>query len=245
MIIAAFMAVAAFGSDSTAVIQSCMRPLAPLGQMEARAEVAFHLDREGRISPDSIRVLSAAGASDAGVLSYLQRLLPACRIKLGRALSRNTGIWFAQFVDLASPKAPLDSVLRALAAAPAVTHVQTPSAAGSIEPLALADSRVEERPRVLACVRPPRLSQTVSMPASGVNEAAATQSLPSGRVRMRYVVGADGRVQQGSVRVLGIDGADYARQAQTHMGTCRFAPARVGGQPVAVIVESIEAYGGQ
>ena len=244
MILAAILGLAALGSDSTATIQSCKRPLAPLGQMEARADVAFYLDREGRIPPDSIRIVSAFGASDAGVLSYLQRLLPPCRIRLGRALRRDSGIWFAQSIDLASANAPRDSALRALAGPPAVVRDQTPALAPT-EPLPLADSRIEERPRVVACDRPPRLSETVKMPASRVNQAAATQSLPSGRVRMRYVVAADGGVQQGSVRILEIQGADYARQAQAHMATCRFAPARVRGRPVAVIVESIEAYGRQ
>ena len=243
MLIATFLAVAAFAADSTAVIESCKRPVAPVGVLEARAEIAFHLDRQGRIAADSIRILSSTGASDAGVLSYLQRVLPACRVKLGRALRRDGGIWFRQHVDLASPKAPRDSALHALNTAPVATVMESAPAPTSTEPLLPGDSRVEERPRVLRCDRPPTISETVSMPVSSINHEVATRTLPPGRVRMRYVIEAGGLVQPGSVRVLEVQGADYGRQAQTQMGTCRFAPARVRGQPVAVIVESVESFG--
>jgi hypothetical protein len=56
-------------------------PLAPLGVIEARASIALFLDARGHISPDSIRVLSVTGATEATALSYLQRLLPPCRVK--------------------------------------------------------------------------------------------------------------------------------------------------------------------
>src|SRR5687767_9138024 len=98
MFVTALLAVALSGSDSTAVIQSCKRPLAPLGLMNAQAEIALHVDRQGRIARDSIRVLSSSGASHAGVLSYLHRLLPACRVTLGRDLRGSTGTWFTQHV---------------------------------------------------------------------------------------------------------------------------------------------------
>ena len=243
MLIASLLAVAAFGSDSTAVIESCKRPSAPLGVLEAQAAIAFHVDRQGRIAADSIRILSSKGASDAGVLSYLQRLLPACRVKLGRAFSRDDGIWFRQYVDLASAKAPRDSALHALDTAPLATPVEPPSPLTSAEPLLAGDSRIEERPRVIRCDRPPTVSETVRMPASSINQAVATRTLPPGRIRMRYVIETDGVVQPGSIRVLEVQGADYARQAQAHVSTCRFAPARVRGQPAAVIVESLESFG--
>lgn len=244
MFVTALLAVVLAGPDSTAVIQSCKRPLAPLGLMNAQAEIALHVDRQGRIARDSIRVLSSSGASHAGVLSYLQRLLPACRVTLGRDLRVSTGTWFTQYVDLASAKAPRDSALRVVAAAPGAALVSD-SAPPPAGPLPAGDPRVDERPRVTRCDRPRTFSRTVQLPASGINQAITTQALPPSRVRLRYVVQADGTVQRESVRVLEVVGADYASEAQAHIGSCRFAPARSRGHPVAVIVDSNESFGGQ
>ena len=67
MFVTALLAVVLAGPDSPAVIQSCKRPLAPLGLMNAQAEIALHVDRQGRIERDSIRVLSSSGGWRAGV----------------------------------------------------------------------------------------------------------------------------------------------------------------------------------
>jgi hypothetical protein len=241
----ALLAMAVLGPDSTAVIKSCNRPLAPLGVVDARVSIALYLDSRGHISPDSIRILSAVGASEAAALSYLQRLLPPCRIRLGRGLDPKSGLWFAQYVDLASPGAPRDSALRVINGPPPdVRATPTPILIRFQDPLPVIDARVDEKPKVLRCDRMPPITRTVTIPVDRINQTmAAMESLPPGTVKLRYVIEANGTVRSSSVQVVHIAGTDYGSQATTRTRTCTFAPARVAGQPIPVLVESTETFG--
>jgi hypothetical protein len=230
--------------DSTLAIKSCQRPLAPLGTVTARAEIAYHVDASGRISADSIVVLAANGASAAAVESYVKRLLPACRLKVGRALAQSTGLWVRQSVDLAMRDAVRHSTPRPFAGPPPTRSAPVDSlpASWATETVAVSDPRVDEKPQVVRCDRVAPLSRTMTLPVNRINQVT-TQTLAPGTVRLRYIIDADGKVPATSVQVIDVQGTDYATQARTQVRSCTFAPGRASGQPIAVLVESTERFG--
>ncbi|HEU0302924.1 MAG TPA: TonB family protein [Longimicrobium sp.] len=58
-----------------------------------------------------------------------------------------------------------------------------------------------------------------------------------GNLRLRFAVGADGRVESGSVEVLTRSAPQFERVAIQAAERLRYSPARVGGRPVRVWVE--------
>ena len=59
----------------------------------------------------------------------------------------------------------------------------------------------------------------------------------SGLVQVQYVVGADGRVDERTIRVLASSHPAFVVAALQALGDSRFKPARQGGRPTAVLVQ--------
>lgn len=73
------------------------------------------------------------------------------------------------------------------------------------------------------------------MPAVGRCAGLGT-IYPTGSVRLSFVIGRDGWAEPGSVEVLESSNPTLYRAAATLARRCRYAPGRVGGDPVRVLV---------
>lgn len=59
----------------------------------------------------------------------------------------------------------------------------------------------------------------------------------SGKVKARFIVGADGRVEPGSWEAVESTHPDFAREVHRASSCARYHPARVGGQPVRAFTD--------
>jgi protein TonB len=65
----------------------------------------------------------------------------------------------------------------------------------------------------------------------------------SGLVQVQYVVGSNGRIREGTVRVVVCSHPDFALATLDALHDARFKPARRGGRPEAVLVQQTFRFG--
>ena len=107
---------------------------------------------------------------------------------------------------------------------------------------------LDERPRILECAAHTRdvvvtkrsvNGQIVEDPASG---GVLPPKQPTGEVLLEYLVAAEGLIDDHSYRLLRATDPKFAPLAAERLQTCRFAPGRVAGLPVAVRQSSLERF---
>jgi len=90
---------------------------------------------------------------------------------------------------------------------------------------ALAESAVQERPTLV-----PNSCQSPQYPLQ------LRQARVEGRVLLRFVVDADGRVDPGTVAVISVTHSRFESPARQAIVTCRYRPARFNDRAVRVTV---------
>lgn len=63
-----------------------------------------------------------------------------------------------------------------------------------------------------------------------------------GRVTLEFVVGADGRVEASSIRVMATTNADFDAASIAAVRGSRFRPAKIGGRPVRQLVRQVVRF---
>jgi TonB family protein len=112
------------------------------------------------------------------------------------------------------------------AAAPAAAQLpslSTSSGPTDSSPSLFRPTEVDELPQLLTDLHP---GYPHALQRAGV----------SGAVEVEYVVGKNGRIDAGSLRVLTTDHAEFTRSVLEALKSARFKAARRAGQPVAVLV---------
>jgi hypothetical protein len=210
-------------------LTKCDTPRQPLGYLRGEGEVTYLLRRDGRPDTASISVLSVSGISAGGYRSAVVRQLSACRMARPEESAK-----------LVRQRVRFDSTQVLMPAATVLEGELPVEGFATLAPeatvYARTDSQLEERPRLIACDRRPLPTRTEVATYNSRAEAMAAAErearLRSGRVRARFVVGADGRVIGDSTQVLESDNPGVANDLINSLNSCRFTPARIGGTAV-------------
>jgi TonB family protein len=115
---------------------------------------------------------------------------------------------------------PITAVSPAAAQLPSLSTSSDPT---DSSPSLFRPTEVDELPQLLTDVHP---EYPHALQHAGV----------SGAVEVEYVVGKNGRIDAGSLRVLTTDHAEFTRSVLQTLKSARFKAARRAGQPVAVLV---------
>ena len=212
--------------------RGCHEPNISIGVLEASGTVRFQVAKDGKTASGSVAAVMANGASLAGLQSAAERQLSACRFDTRQVqtfpLTVEVQIRFdsleAWFSD---PRITLDQ------RAPEPVPIDSAPGAG---PFPATLFLVDERPRQQGCQV---TAMTPRFPVgSSVQDlmftSSMTQNMRSGAALVRYEVKADGRVDKGSIEVLRANSGVVREHIIRTISKCRFAPARIGGMPVAV-----------
>lgn len=237
----ALLVIALFSSpDTTVTLRSCGGAREPIGTLRSSGEVAFLLDRRGRVSAEDIRVLSVTGGTAAGFRSALQRQLPACRFEPASRVDR----WIRSTISFNGHTLSVSSSLT----------VESPPDSVQFSPIMVVDkvydpssSVLDELPRVLNCQPMVREEVTTRTRMDGqVATPPPVSNLPpprkKGDVSLSYVVGPNGRIEENSFMLLGQNDPDLVASAVARLQACRFAPGRVAGNKVSVRLTSLERF---
>lgn len=237
----ALLAIALFPfPDSTVTLRSCGRPREPIGILRSSGDVAFLLDRRGRVLAENIRVLSVTGSSAAGFRSALERQLPVCRFEPNNRVDR----WIRGTVTFNGYTLSLHNSFT----------VEFPPDSSPPSPISVLEQvydesspALDEAPRIVDCQAVAREEITTRTRIDGqVVGPPPMSNLPppreTGEVRLSYVVMGNGRIQQGSFILLGQNNPDLVSRAVALLQTCRFAPGRIGGRKVSVKVATIQRF---
>jgi hypothetical protein len=230
-------------SDSIIALHSCGKPRAPIGDLRASAQAALLIQPNGKVVLDSVRLASVQGSSVPGFISALQRQLPACRFD-HPTLSKGN-LWVLAFLTFRADTLILDSARVTESPSPAEVPGPTPALALEYD---RSSPALDERPRAQECATQTRdivvtkrsvNGQIVEDPTSG---SALPPKQPTGVVLLEYLVTAEGRLDDNSYRLLRSTDPKLATLAAERLQTCRFAPGRVAGVPVAVRQSSLERF---
>lgn len=237
------LAISLFSSPDTSVtLRSCGSPREPIGTLRASGEVAFLLDRRGRVPPTSIRILDVTGSSADGLRSALIRQLPACKFEPDSRIDR----WIRGTVSFDGHTLSLQSSL----------IVESPPDSVSFSPILVADQiydfsspALEELPRLVSCQTITREEVTTRTRIDGQVASPPPPPVPNlpprrktGEVHLSYEVDQHGRISQNSFSLLGQGDPELVAAAVNRLRACRFAPGRIGGNPVSVRVTSLERF---
>jgi hypothetical protein len=195
------------------------------------------MGRDGRPDTGSVRVVRSADLSPAAFRSAAVRLLSACRFESGGQRSRTPVrvveriVFHDSTAELRSPQSAPDSVQEG----PPGT-----AAAPIGGPVEQNDPRLEERPRQLRCEatrgpRPPS-GETYRSAQEAESQLGEFARENTGRVEARVVVGADGRVARRDITVVNSTNPRVTDGIVDALASCRFAPGRIAGVPVAVVM---------
>ncbi len=217
-------------------LRRCEAPRQPLGVLHGQGQVVYELGRDGRPDTASVRVVRSPDLSPPALRSAAVRLLSACRFESGGRASRadvrvlERIVFHDSTAELRSPQPAPDSV-----AAPP-PDVAAPLALDG--PVDENDPRLEERPRQLRCEYStgprPSTQETNRSRQEAEREIDELARRNTGRVEARAVVGADGRVERRSIVVVNATNPRTTDGLVRDLATCRYAPGRIAGTPVAV-----------
>ncbi|MGH7591307.1 MAG: hypothetical protein ACREL2_07685 [Gemmatimonadales bacterium] len=207
----------------------CDAPTPPLGAARGSGTVTYSLLTDGTVDTSTIEAVETRGMSFPGVESAATRVLGQCHFKPARLDGHAVPIRMAQIMKFETALPQIQSIV-ATARVVHVGRATTTLAAlgfGTDTTLIIydGDSRdLDEAPAMHSC-RAPLLPF----------------ALRSAAVTMQYVVDVDGTVDSAAMRI-NVDRSS-ASELETKSyfrafaARCRYAPARVLGRPVPMVVE--------
>jgi hypothetical protein len=211
-------------------LDRCEAPRSPLGYLTGAGEITYRLKPDGRPDTITVAVITAQGVSAGGLRSAAVRQLAACRMaRPEQALVVRQLVRFDSIRVMIDPAVAEESPVEVLA-------IDTVRPATRV--YAARDSMLEERPRRIRCERgpgpPPGPGEQRFSSRQEAEEAFAREARNmSGRLRVRVVIGVDGRVIRDSTQVLESTNPNTTNSLLATISSCRYAPARIGGIPVA------------
>jgi hypothetical protein len=222
--------------DTTVTLRSCGSPRT----LRSSGEVAFLLDRRGRVSPSNIKILGVTGSSAEGFRSALVRQLPACRFEPESRTER----WVRGILAFDGHTLSLRSAVVVASPPDSVSFSPTPVADRVYDSSSPA---LDELPRELNCQLIPRDEVTTRTRVDGqVVSPPPVPNLPprpkSGEVHLSYEVDQQGRIRQNSFGYFGRSDPELVSAAVARLEACRFAPGKVAGKQVSVRVTSVERF---
>lgn len=207
----------------------CDAPTPPLGAARGTGTVIYTLLADGTVDTSTIEAVEARGMSFPGVESAATRVLGQCRFKPARMGRHAVPIRLAQIMKFETELPTIRNVVIRTQDAGTVgaTTTMAEQGLGADTTTIIYDSKsldLDETPRLRGC-------QSPLVPFS-LSSVAATMS---------YVVDPEGTVDSGAVRI-SIDHtsateAETAVYLRTLVAHCHYAPARVLGRPVPMVVE--------
>jgi hypothetical protein len=236
------------GTDSLPVLTKCDAPKPRLGSLRTSGTVSFIVTRRGAAELTSLVVRDVAAGTVAGFRSALERQLPVCRFRPGRAAGRPDSVRVQARIDFTP-----DSVQwGALAAATPTDSVEAAAVLpvfSATDTVAFTDARLEERPIVQRCDRPLGTDEvTVKTRVDGHFVEPETPTprpsapLAHGDVLLRLVVSASGRVDDSAIDIVQAPTEAHATAARRRVRNCRWVPGRIAGVPVAVRIAGREQF---
>lgn len=217
-------------------LRTCDTPRQPLGVLHGQGQVVYEMRRDGRPDTGSVRVVRSSDLSPAAFRSAAVRLLSACRFEAGsrppRASTRVAEriVFHDSTAELRTPQPAPDSV--------AGVQPEAATAEPTGGPVEVDDPRLEERPRQLRCehvqgARPP-MEERYRSREEAERQVGEYARESTGQVEARVVIGADGRVERHGITVLSSTNPRVTDGLVQAMASCRYAPGRIAGRPVAV-----------
>jgi hypothetical protein len=212
-------------------VKECDSPPPALGILHGVGQVSYLIDAKGHPDTASIRVVSTDSISFGGMRSAAARELATCTFGVPSHAGKGSQSVFQQ-ISFGGKKVFMSV---AMATAALESDFTPPKPKLPTEPLEVLDPRLEERPRQLACDRAPNYPPIFGTPTSvqAANAARADWELRySGRVVFRFVIGVDGRPEDGSIVVVSSTNPALTNIQRAVIPSCRYAPGRIGGLPV-------------
>ena len=215
-------------------LRTCEAPDVPIGYLSGEGMLQYRMGADGRADTTTLSVVQASRISAAGLRSAAARLLSACRMDLSESHPEGTFLVHQPLridsatVLLAPARVASDSLPRA---------DDTPPFVMIAVPLDATDPRLEEKPRTLGCEQPvipeARPSGSYSTKAESDSALASWAKRNAGRLKARVVVQPDGTVVRGQIKILALTNVALREVLVSAIASCRFAPGRSGGVPVA------------
>jgi len=218
-----------FGVES--LVTKCSEPKkTPLGFVSGQGRVQFEVSQSGRADTLTVRVVESSRLSAPALRSAIVRVLIACRHK--SLADRLPAVVTQSFMFDSSTFSPGTASIVPEAWSQSDTLNTRPSEIPGPGPYPVTSPLLEERPRALACqvADPPR------MMGSGLDAIATQQHMREGWVRLRFVVDSNGRSIEESISIVASSNPASSHRAVETIERCKFAPGRIGGIPVAVIL---------
>ena len=198
--------------------------------------IRFVVNNEGKIDTASIDIIAVRGMSVGGFRRASVRLLSACRFDRSKdLLDGDKRVVSAMKLDSATTV--LTPATLATGAETALTWVKRPKVPA--DPIEVADSTLEERPRRLACAEPPPLPIFSGVYRTLQDRDAAYQAFlrqNSGTASARLTIGFDGKVVPDGVEITASNNPMMHNVFAGVLASCKFVPGRIGGVTVMTIV---------
>lgn len=223
------LAVARPARAQTYGVDKCRPSSAGIGAVVATGRVRYTLGGDGTPDTASLGVLAVDRISPAGYHSVVARLLSGCKMH-----HPDAALAVVQMVRFDTGGAHLTPA--AAAAADDVPLPLQPTPPAVTGPVDASDSTLEEHPSWITCDRPPRTQPPTTTgrgTAAEQNMFAAASPMNSGMVTARLLIGADGRVMKDSLTLVSSDNPQNTSNLLRALASCRYAPGRIGGTPVA------------
>jgi hypothetical protein len=216
-------------ADSLAL--KCSNPKrSPLGALAGQGRIRYRVATDGRPDTLTLRVVATTGMSAPAFRSAVVRILPTCRRKAGRSKLPVAVTQDFRFDDRGFSYGNAEVTPEALEAPDTLATTPPPDLFPGPHPFSSA--LLEERPRALRCPVAP----APQVLGNDLNVLLRQQRMREGEVRLRFVVGPTGRAMTDSITIVATSNPATTKRAIRTIVDCKFAPGRVAGVPVAVIM---------
>jgi hypothetical protein len=215
--------------DSLPSLKKCSAPRVPIGILLSGGTATFNVSPKGQPDSAMIAIRTVAGGTAAGLHSALVRQLPSCRFALGGGHASPNGVRLTAHLSFTPGAMSVTDIgLVPLADTTGMPLDDSLPAADSV--FDLADPRLEERPTMPHCgAASPQDAVTTEPPPAGL--------LAQGPVIIKYILSANGKVNEPSIEIVSTPSPERAKAARAGLSGCPWAPGRVRGIPVAVRIE--------
>ena len=219
--------------EPAVALERCERARVPLGVLTLEGEIAFRLTDRARPDTASVTVLQVSGSSAPGMRSAMVRLLPDCHFR--GSTSTVSGQWLATAITLDSTRFNLgEPVVLSAPPADSFSAAPDPTAPSSGEVVDADDPLLDERPRALKCKLPAATAENMGGTIGENRWQWQERARRQGIVRLSFVVDSTGHASRDSIQVRESAHPWLNTRAIGLVASCRFAPGRLRGHPVAV-----------